>query len=274
MSDIEKKSSSTHLTISLAQMDILLGQRRANLERAHALVGEAARRGSDLVVFPELWTTGYDLEHAGELAETLPDGEAARTLAGWATAYDLWITGSFLVRGEDGGVFNAAPVFGPRGEMFGPYCKIHRFGLMEEDRWLEAGDRPGLFALPWGPTGLAICYDLRFPELFRSYALAGARLILLPSEWPHPRLAHWRTLLRARAIENQCFVAAANRVGRDANNAFCGHSALIDPRGEIVVEAGETEVLLTATVDLALADEVRAQIPVLADRRPDCYRLE
>ncbi|MCS7040082.1 MAG: carbon-nitrogen family hydrolase, partial [Caldilineales bacterium] len=123
-------------------------------------------------------------------------------------------------------------------------------------------------------TGLAICYDLRFPELFRLYALAGAQLILIPSEWPHPRLAHWRTLLRARAIENQCFVAAVNRVGSDRANTFCGHSALIDPWGETVVEADDASVqLLTATVDFALVDDVRRRIPALADRRPECYTL-
>ncbi|MCO6453613.1 MAG: carbon-nitrogen family hydrolase [Caldilineales bacterium] len=260
------------MLLSLAQIDITLGDRDANLERGHELVQEAARTGSDLLVFPELWTTGYDLERAAELAEDVPDGFTARTLAAWAQAYGLWITGSFLARGE-GGVYNAAPLFGPGGEVLGPYCKIHRFGLMAEDQWLQAGQQPGLLDLPWGKTGLAICYDLRFPELFRSYALQGARLVLLPSEWPHPRLAHWRTLIRARAIENQCFVAAVNRVGSDRANSFCGHSALIDPWGETVVEVDETPQLLTAAIDLDLADAVRARIPVFADRRPDLYSL-
>ncbi len=260
------------MLLSLAQTDILLGDVRANLEAAHPLVLEAWRRGSDLLVLPELWTTGYDLERAGELAETL-DGYTAHVLSGWACAYRLWITGSFLVR-LPGGVFNAAPWFGPHGEVLPPYCKIHRFGPMAEDRWLTAGAAPGLYDLPWGLTGLAICYDLRFPELFRGYAVAGARLILLPSEWPHPRLAHWRTLLRARAIEDQCFIAAANRVGRDRANTFCGHSALIDAWGETLAEAdGASTTLLTAAINLAQADEVRRRIPVLSDRRPECYNF-
>ncbi|NOX60714.1 MAG: carbon-nitrogen family hydrolase [Chloroflexi bacterium] len=253
-------------------MDIRLGEPDANLERGHEFVRQSAERGSDLVVFPELWTTGYDLPRAAELADPAPDGRTPSALKGWAMAYNLWITGSFLLR-EANGVTNAAFFFGPDGQLLGPYAKIHRFGLMAEDQWLEAGDRPGLFDLPWGRTGLAICYDLRFPELFRGYALAGARLIVLPSEWPHPRLAHWRTLIRARAIENQCFLAAVNRVGSDRDNTFCGHSALIDPWGETLVEAGETEILLTATIDLAQADEVRQRIPVLADRRPECYAM-
>ena len=259
------------LTITLAQIDITLGDRNANLERGQALAAEAARRGADLLIFPELWTTGYALERAAELGEPL-DGYTARTLCGWAQAHKLWITGSFLLRQGDQ-VRNAAPLFGPGGEILGPYAKIHRFGPMAEDRWLAAGDAPGLFDLPWGRAGLAICYDLRFPELFRTLALAGATLILLPSEWPHPRLAHWRTLIRARAIENQCFIATVNRVGSDRSNTFCGHSALIDPWGETVAEAGEDEALLTATIDLAQVEDIRRRIPVFADRRPACYDL-
>jgi omega-amidase len=118
---------------------------------------------------------------------------------------------------------------------------------------------------------MTICYDLRFPELFRRYALAGARLILVPAEWPHPRRAHWQTLLRARAIENQCFVAACNRVGITGNSTFFGASAVIDPWGEALVEGGETELILTATIDLSLVDTVRKRIPVFEDRRPELY---
>lgn len=258
------------MILSLAQTDIVLGDVRANLEAAHPLVFEAHNRDSELLILPELWTTGYDLERAGELSETL-GGYTAHVLSGWAIAYRLWITGSFLVRVGDG-VYNAAPWFGPQGQILAPYCKIHRFGPMAEDRWLAAGQTPGLFDLPWGKTGLAICYDLRFPELFRGYAVAGARLIVLPSEWPHPRLSHWRTLLRARAIEDQCFIAAANRVGSDRANSFCGHSAIIDPWGATLAEAdGDSAVLLTAEIDLAQAGEVRRRIPVLSDRRPECY---
>jgi predicted amidohydrolase len=257
------------LTLSLAQIDIVLGEPQANLAAVAPLVEKAARRGSQLLLLPELWTTGYILERAHELAETL-DGPTARQLQTWAVAYRLWIVGSLLLRDADG-VANAAPLFGPEGQILGPYRKIHRFGPMAEDRWLSAGHTPGLFDLPWGLTGLAICYDLRFPELFRHYALAGARLILIPSEWPHPRLAHWRTLLRARAIENQCFVAACNRVGTTGTASFFGASAVIDPWGETLVEAGEVETLLTVTIDTTLVDEVRRRIPVFEDRRPELY---
>ena len=261
------------LTLALAQMDIILGDRQANLARGRELAQEAAARGANLLILPELWTTGYDLARAAELAEPIPDGPSARVLADWAQELDLWITGSMLER-TPAGLFNAAPLFGPRGQILGPYRKIHRFGPMTEDRWLEAGCEPGLFDPPWGKTGVAICYDLRFPELFRRYALAGARLILLPSQWPAPRRHHWRTLAQARAIENQCFVAAVNRVGQDRENVFGGHSMLVGPWGEIIAEAGETPELLIAAIDLAQADAARQRIPVLDDRRPECYSQE
>ncbi|MFB0545355.1 MAG: nitrilase-related carbon-nitrogen hydrolase, partial [Anaerolineae bacterium] len=111
----------------------------------------------------------------------------------------------------------------------------------------------------------------RFPELFRKYALAGARIIFIPAGWPHPRLEHWRTLLRARAIENQMFVVACNHVGSCKDLQFFGHSAIYDPWGDLVVEAGELETLLTAQIDLALVEQVRERMKVFADRQPELY---
>ncbi len=259
------------MRVALAQIDILLGDKTANLAQAQDFIARAAARHADLVLFPELWTTGYDLPRASDLAEPILHGPTARQLLAWARAYGLWIGGSMLERTQDGRVFNAAALFGPEEQVIGPYRKIHRFGPMAEDRWLDAGCQPGLFELPWGMTGMAICYDLRFPELFRGYALAGARLILLPSEWPHPRLHHWRVLVQARAIENQCFVVAVNRVGEDRANTFCGHSMVVGPWGEVLVEAEESPELLVTTIDLSQVEEVRRRIPVLQDRREDCY---
>ncbi len=261
-----------NLTVSLAQSDIVLGDPAANLKKTAAWIAEAARRGSQLVVLPELWTTGYDLPRAPQLASTMAGG-AVQEVAKLAARHQIWVAGSMLVQNDAGRPANRALLYSPQGEVVAHYDKIHRFGLMNEDRYLDAGTHPTLAETPWGATGLAICYDLRFPELWRSYALAGAVMVLLPSEWPHPRLAHWRTLIRARAIENQLFVLACNRVGRDADNTFCGHSAIIDPRGETLAEGGEAEILLTVTLNLQTVAETRRHIPILQDRRPDCYRL-
>ncbi len=257
------------LTISLAQMDVTLGRPEANLSRARALTAEAARRGSDIVVFPELWGSGYDLERTAQHATGLDEGLFAE-VAALARQHKLHITGSLLSwAGSD--FFNTAALFAPDGRRLGHYSKIHLFRLMDEEKHLTAGQDTPLFDLPWGRSALAICYDLRFPELFRKYAVAGARIVFLPAEWPYPRLEHWRTLLRARAIENQMFVAACNRVGVSDGTRFFGHSAIVDPWGNAVVEAGDTEVLLTATVDMTLVDDVRQRIPVFGDRRLELY---
>jgi omega-amidase len=260
------------LTVSLGQMDVALGQPQANLETAQLMAAEAARRGSDVLVLPELWSTGYDLEHAASHATDLGAGIFAQT-AEIARRHDLTIVGSCLSLQDQGRYANTAVFFGPDGSAQGHYSKIHLFRLMQEEQYLTAGQDLGLIETAWGPAGLAICYDLRFPELFRRYALAGARLIFIPAEWPAPRLAHWQTLLRARAIENQLFVVACNRVGQSKGQHFFGHSAIIDPWGELVVEGGGQEMVLTATIDLGRVDEVRTQIPVFADRRPELYDL-
>ncbi len=259
------------LTISLAQMDVALGQPQVNLAKVQEWTAEAKRRGSDVVLFPELWSTGYDLENAGQYATSLDEGLFAQ-LAALARENAIYICGS-LLSAQDGRYLNTAPLFSPAGERLGHYSKIHLFRPMEEDRYLVAGQDAPVFDLPWGKSAIAICYDLRFPELFRRYALAGARIVFLPAHWPYPRLDHWRTLLQARAIENQMFIAACNRVGESKGERFFGHSAIYDPWGRLVVEAGDSEALLTARLHMALVEEARQTIPVFADRRPELYTI-
>jgi len=258
------------LNVSLGQMDVQLGDVEANFALVAAWTAEAARRGSALVVFPELWSTGYDLENWPRHASPPGEGLLAR-LAALARQHRIALAGSVL-EARAGRAYNALALFAADGTLTATYRKTHLFRLMDEEKWLAPGERLELADAAWGPTGLAICYDLRFPELFRRYALAGARLVLLPAEWPARRAAHWHTLLRARAIENQMFVAGCNRVGESKGEVFGGGSALIDPWGEAVVAGGSTPALLTAEIDLAQADEVRRRIPVFADRRPDVYQ--
>jgi omega-amidase len=258
------------VTISLGQMDVALGSKEKNLETVKWMTAEASKRDSDIVIFPELWSTGYDLANAGEHATPIQDGVFAETAA-LSRQFGLHILGSNLSIVEDGQFGNTAVLVDPQGETRGVYNKVHLFAPMDEDRYLTPGDSAVLAELPWGRTGIAICYDLRFPEIFRSYGVAGASLILIPSEWPFPRLEHWRTLLRARAIENQLFVAACNRVGTTGDTRFFGHSMVVDPMGEIIVEGGEEETLLTASIDLDQVQRVRSLFNVNDDRRPDVY---
>ena len=257
------------LNISLAQMNIALGDIRRNFNTMQEWAAEAARRGSHLVVFPELWPTGYALEQSKETASVLNSGLFAQVTT-VAQQNKISIVGSMLEkRGLE--VANSAAFFAPNGRMMGVYRKLHLFRLMDEDRWLQAGTAPLLIDLPWGTTGLAICYDLRFPELFRRYAADGARLIILPAEWPAERIEHWRALVRARAIENQCYMIACNAAGQTGDTVFGGHSMIVDPWGEVVIEGGSSPMLLTAEIELGLVDEVRRRIPALDDRRTDLF---
>lgn len=258
------------LTIALGQMDVVLGRPNENLAMAQQMAAAAQAKNADLLVLPELWSTGYDLEQAGAYATAVDSGIFAE-MAMLAQQHHLHVVGSCLSLLAPGRFGNTAVFITPTGDVTATYSKTHLFRLMDEEQYLTAGDSLTLVDTPWGKVGLSICYDLRFPELYRAYALAGARLVIVPAEWPHPRLAHWRTLLRARAIENQMFVAACNRVGTSKETRFFGHSAIIDPWGETLVEGDESVQLLTAVLDTSLVDEVRRKIPVFADRRPELY---
>ncbi len=257
-------------TISLGQMDVKLGDPVANWRTVQAMTAEAKRRGSDVVLFPELWSTGYDLENAASYATPTDAGLFAQ-VAALAQMHEIAILGSCLSLRGDGQFGNTAVYFDANGRSLGEYSKLHLFRLMQEEQFLTAGSQPTIIESDWGKAGLTICYDLRFPELFRYYALAGAQVAFVPAEWPHPRLNHWRTLLRARAIENQMFVVACNRVGRSKETDFFGHSCILDPWGELVFELGEDEMLGTAVIDIDQVADVRAKIPVFADRRPELY---
>lgn len=255
--------------VALGQMDLVLGDPEANLAQVTELAQAASAGGAELLLLPELWSTGYVLDRAQDLATSLGEGILAE-LAQIAARYRIGLYGSTLVRLPES-VGNTAVLIDPVGKQLGEYSKIHLFGLMDEPLYLTAGKRPTVLDTPWGRVGLAICYDLRFPELFRSYALLGVEVVLLVAEWPMPRLAHWQTLLRARAIENQMFLIACNRTGTGGSTTFFGHSTVIDPWGEILLEADEQPGLHLVEIDPERLAEARRRLPVLSDRRPEAY---
>jgi omega-amidase len=255
--------------ISLAQLHIQTGDPDRNLQTAVEMIGQAAQDGSQFILFPELWSTGYDLENGARLALKSP--EILAELQRLGRVHNLFIGGS-LLESTPQGLFNAFWWIDPAVSERTVYRKIHLFRLMDEDRWLLPGNALCSVAAPWGATGLAICYDLRFPELFRSYAVQGASALVLSAEWPARRILHWQTLLRGRAIENQCFVFATNSVGPTFKEQFGGRSAVISPWGETLVEGRASEQeLLTARIDTDLVTQARSFMPVFQDRRPDLY---
>ena len=260
----------SRLSISLGQMRIQLGRVEDNLETAERLIAGASERGSNLVMLPELWSTGYDLENALDYADALGEGMFAQ-MSTLSQSHGVDIYGSILER-KNGKAMNCAAWHKADGKVAGVYRKVHLFRLFDEHLWLGEGESSCAPAMAWGAAGLAICYDLRFPELFRRYAVRDkAKLMLICAEWPQARVNHWRALLQARAIENQCFVAAANSCGETGGTVFGGNSMIIDPWGGIIAEAGADEALVTGEIDLSEVDRVRQTIPVFEDRRPEVY---
>jgi predicted amidohydrolase len=263
--------------VSLAQIRVAVSEPEKNLRRAELWIAEASRRGSDILCFPEMWTTGFNWENNERMAAD--HEKIIERVAALAKTYRIWINGSMLARNAAGRVSNASYLFNAEGETVAIYRKAHLFTLLHEEDHIAAGDRLMVVDTPWARVGLAICYDIRFPEMFRTYALKGVEIVFCPMAFPYPRLEHWKILVRARAIENQMFVCGINQVGSEDFGAdgvvtYFGDSVIIDPWGRTVIEAGETdEMLLTATLDMDRVKEIRETMTVLKDRRPELYAL-
>jgi deaminated glutathione amidase len=253
--------------------------RARNLAAAERLVRAAAAAGAELVALPEKWNLLASGEEMAAGAEPL-DGPSLGAARGWARELGVHLlAGSIAERGEDGRPFNASVLIGPGGEVLAVYRKIHMFDVdaggvaYRESEHERAGDEIVDAEVGGIGVGLTVCYDLRFPELYRILALRGARLIAVPSAFT---LAtgrdHWETLLRARAIENQVFVLAPNQVGEaPPHYSSYGRSAIVDPWGVVLATAADGEGFVTADLDLAAQERIREALPALANRRPEAY---
>lgn len=260
------------LQVSVLQMDIAIGEPERNFARLNELLRDAvaSEPKPDVIVVPEMWNTGYALDRIQELAD--PNGERTkRTISAFCREHGVHVIAGSIAEKTGNDVRNTIYAFDRKGRENGSYSKIHLFRLMDEEKHLAAGDRLGELQLDGIQAGMMICYDIRFPELSRKLALQGAKVLFVPAEWPHPRLHHWRTLLTARAIENQMYVVACNRVGRSGTTDFFGHSMIIDPWGDVIAEGDEEERIIRGELDLSLVDKVRTTIPVFKDRRPELY---
>ncbi|HEY0829414.1 MAG TPA: carbon-nitrogen family hydrolase [Bacilli bacterium] len=260
------------LQLSLLQIDVSIGQPDMNFVKIANKLEEAVRSSvkPDVIMLPEMWNTGYALDEIQDLA----DENGSRTknfLSNFCKEHQVNIVGGSIAERIGSNVRNTIYVFDRQGQITADYSKIHLFRLMSEEKHLVSGTKVGSFPLEDISAGMMVCYDIRFPELTRKLALDGAKILFVPAQWPKPRLHHWRTLLMARAIENQMFVVACNRVGVSGTTDFFGHSMIIDPWGEIIAEGGEQEEIIFAAVDLGHVDKVRAMIPIFEDRRPELY---
>lgn len=235
--------------------------------RVAALVREQAG-AADLVVLPELWTTGaFAYEDFGSEAEPL-EGPTYEAMAKAASDAGVWLhAGSIPERDPEGTLYNTSLVFSPSGELAAAYRKIHRFGFDKGEAVLMgAGEDLATVRLPETTVGIATCYDLRFPELFRALVDAGAETFVVCAGWPERRRAHWTLLAQARAVENQAFVLACGTAGTHAGVPQAGHSIVVDPWGEVLAEAGAGEEVLRVEFDPAKVATTREQFPALKDR--------
>ena len=254
----------------------------ANLEKTEQLVAKAAASGADVVLLPEKWNAIGGVERLHEAAETIESGEAVEAMRGWASRHGITLVGGSITERREGRekLSNTSLVFDPDGELVAVYRKIHLFDVdvgghrYRESEAEEPGDEAVVARLEGWPIGLTVCYDLRFPELYRILALEGAELVTVPAHFTlYTGKDHWHVLLRARAIENQNYVAAAAQIGETIpGKPSYGRSLIADPWGTVVAQAPDEETVISAELDRERLLQVRRNLPSLANRQADAYR--
>ena len=254
----------------------------ANLSRAEALVARAASTGADIVVLPEKWNLIGSADDYRAAAEPLEGGESVEAMSRWAKTLGVTLVGGSITERREGRekLSNTSCVFDPQGELVAVYRKIHLFDVevgghvYRESEAEEPGTEPVVAQAEDWAVGLSVCYDVRFPELYRILALEGAELATVPAHFTTPTgRDHWHVLLRARAIENQFYVAAAGQVGETiAGKPAYGRSLIVDPWGIVLAQAPDEETVIVAELDRSRLLEIRAKLPSLANRQADAYR--
>jgi predicted amidohydrolase len=260
------------LRVGIAQTDIKIGDREGNYSHIKDMLEHNwIKSGTETaVILPEIWDVGYVIDAPGFYGD--PEArEASEFLGTLAQKYKCWFTGGSVLAVTDEGAVNRAMAINPDGEYISYYDKAHLISLMDEDKYLRAGDARCHFMLDGIHAAMALCYDLRFCEWIRLYAAEGAEVLFISAEWPVARIDHWRTLLQARAIENMMYVVGCNRTGNSNGTLFGGHSMAVDPWGEILYEAGGAEDFAFVEFDTAKVKKARDFLQVLSARRPELY---
>lgn len=258
------------MKVACVQLDIAFGKPEENFHNVKGKVREAASFGAKVVVLPEMWNTGYDLTRLEEIADV--EGQDTKKLfTELSKELSIYIIGGSVSTKKGNKFYNTMYVTNDYGDIIAEYNKAHLFKLMDEHLYLEEGNEKNLFTVDGTEMSGIICYDLRFPEWTRVHALNGAKVMFIPAQWPDKRIDHWKILLQARAIENQIFIVAVNRVGSDPNNFFDGNSMVIAPWGEILWTGGNEEAVQIVDINLTEVEEVRNRIPVFLDRREVLY---
>ena len=261
------------MKVTCIQMDMAFANPDENFAKAAQLIESAMAEDPDMLVLPETWNTSF---FPREDLPSLCDDDGSRVKAeigALARKFRVNIVAGSVANVRGGKVYNTAMVFDREGKCIASYDKTHLFTPMGEDNYFTPGDHLCRFKLDDVQCGLIICYDVRFPELTRSLTVPGLDMLFVVSQWPKARTFHLRSLTTARAIENQMFVVCCNSCGTAGETVYGGSSAIIDPWGETLALAGETEQLLSAQCDLGILTNIRSTIPVFRDRRPELYDI-
>jgi len=254
------------MNVLALQFDIAWENKPANFEKVRQLLTEASPEKNSLVALPEMFATGFSM-NAAAIAEIYA-GETEQFLSSTAKQFGIYLIAGAAMRGRDGRPRNKALVFAPDGQLVAFYAKMRPFTPGGESDHYVAGDHPVAFRSGECTVSPFICYDLRFPELFRESVMAHRpEVFVVIANWPEKRITHWTRLLQARAIENQAYVVAANRIGQDPVYHYTGHSLIIDFNGEIIRDAGEKEAVIQARLDLGILIKYRHGLPFLQDMR-------
>ena len=240
----------------------------ANFTRVENLIQKSSSEPGSLVVLPEAFATGFSLN-----LQVTCDGEPEQThafLSRLSSTHKIWILAGLITPDPDSAMGkNIAVLFNPEGERVGEYQKMHPFTPMGEDKVHLVGQEPQIFSIGNFLLSPVLCYDLRFPELFRASVKQGANLFVVLASWPDSRMSHWHALLKARAIENQAYVIGVNRTGSDPNHQYAGGSKVIDPMGKTSAESNMEEELVSFTLEHTLMEDWRSSFPALEDIRED-----
>jgi len=263
------------MRVKSLQFEVIFGNVDENVKKVEGLFEKEDLSNIDTVVLPEMWTTGYDLERISEIAadNLFPVKNNMQKLA---VKYNVNIIAGSIANKVEGNVENTAFVINREGNLVYEYSKMHLVPMLNEPKYLSGGnDEVNLFDLDNEKAGVVICYDLRFPEIFRDLSLEGVKVIFVVAEWPIEREEHWTTLLKARAIENQCYIVSSNVVGtQPTGTTFAGNSMIIDPFGEVLNKSdSKSEESIEATLDLEYINKVRKDIPIFESRRKELYKF-
>ena len=252
------------MRVAVVQFDVAWEDKPANHATIERMLGEAGVEAGTYVLLPELGDTGFSFN-----LDAIIDQSTLSWASGLARRLGIWLQPGFARRGPDGLGRNCAAIIDPEGEVRAVYAKIHPFTYSRETDYYAGGDTVVVRACGGAAVCPLICYDLRFPELWRVAALAGVEVFTIGASWPDVRQAHWRALIIARAIEDQAYVVGVNRVGRDPSHGYAGGSMIVAPDGELIAEAGREPTVLTTDLDLESLRRWRAEFPALRDVRPE-----